>query len=189
MFETRSHAWKEVGLLRQISPRVVKRARVEALLLVPLFVGVVILFENRVSLIGPSEPKGKTLGSLEAPIQIVTVLLLVILGWAIARDVGRALGPPLFRRLDPATAGTVGFLIRLTTVVVALVVALNVAGGDLWARRPADARQRDRGDRAAQRAAIPRRRARAAAGRWPRRADRGDRQLAGAAVHDVRERR
>ena len=27
MFETRSQAWREVGLLRQISPRVVKRAR------------------------------------------------------------------------------------------------------------------------------------------------------------------
>jgi small-conductance mechanosensitive channel len=130
MFETRSHAWKEVGLLRQISPRVVKRARVEALVLVPLFVGVVVLFENRVSLIGAASPHEHppSLGSLEAPVQIATVLLLVILGWAIARDIGRALGPPLFRRLDPATAGTVGFLIRLTTVVVALVVALDVAG-------------------------------------------------------------
>ena len=38
MFETRSHAWQEVGLLRQISPRVVKRARLQALVLVPLFV-------------------------------------------------------------------------------------------------------------------------------------------------------
>jgi small-conductance mechanosensitive channel len=130
MFETRSQAWKEVGLLRQISPRVVKRARVEALVLVPLFVGVVVLFEHRVSLLGPAEPHERhpSLGSLEAPVQIATVLLLVILGWAIARDVGRALGPPLFRRLDPATAGTVGFLIRLTTIVVALVVALDVAG-------------------------------------------------------------
>ncbi|MGH2831624.1 MAG: mechanosensitive ion channel domain-containing protein, partial [Solirubrobacteraceae bacterium] len=53
---------------------------------------------------------------------------LLILGWAIARDVGRALGPPLFRRLDPATAGTVGFLVRLLTAVVALFVALRVAG-------------------------------------------------------------
>src|ERR1700732_3243296 len=128
MFETRSYAWKEVGLLRQISPRVVKRARLEALVLLPLFVGVVILFENRVSLIGPASPHEHppTLGSLEAPVQIVTVL--VPLGWAIARDAGRALGPPLFRRLDPATAGTVGFLIRLATVAVAVIVALNVAG-------------------------------------------------------------
>jgi small-conductance mechanosensitive channel len=36
----------------------------------------------------------------------------------------------LFRRLDPATAGTVGFLIRLGTVALALLVALNVAGVD-----------------------------------------------------------
>ncbi len=58
MFETRSQAWREVGLLRQISPRVVKRARLEALLLVPLFVGVVILYDNRVSLIGtPGTPR------------------------------------------------------------------------------------------------------------------------------------
>src|ERR1700730_13132170 len=52
----------------------------------------------------------------------------MILGWAIARDIGRGLGPALFRRLDPAAAGTVGFLIRLTTVVVALLVSLRVAG-------------------------------------------------------------
>jgi small-conductance mechanosensitive channel len=52
----------------------------------------------------------------------------MILGWAIARDVGRSFGPAMFRRLDPATAGTVGFLIRLLTVVVALFVALRVAG-------------------------------------------------------------
>jgi small-conductance mechanosensitive channel len=130
MFETRSQAWKEVGLLRQISPRVVKRARLEALVLVPLFVGIVVVYNNRVDLLGtPTRAtRGHPLGSLEAPVQIATVLVLVILGWAIARDIGRALGPPLFRRLDPATAGTAGFLIRLTTVVVALVVALDVAG-------------------------------------------------------------
>jgi small conductance mechanosensitive channel len=135
MFETRSQAWKEVGLLRQISPRVVKRARLEALLLVPLFVGVVILYDSRVSLLGtpgatvdgkPGAPQIEQ--ALETPIRIVTVLVLMTLGWAIARDVGRGLGPPLFRRLDPATAGTVGFLIRLATIVLALFVALQVAG-------------------------------------------------------------
>jgi len=131
MFETRSHAWKEVGLLRQISPRVVKRARLEALVLVPLFVGVVILYDNRVSLIGTPGRHGRA-GTLEpaldTPARVATVLVLMTLGWAIARDIGRSLGPPLFRRLDPATAGTVGFLIRLSTVVLALFVALRVAG-------------------------------------------------------------
>ncbi len=132
MFETRSHAWQEVGLLRQISPRVVKRARVEALVLLPLFVGIVVLYDNRVSLLGGAGTHGHPATTLEEPLEatvrIVTVLALMILGWAIARDVGRGLGPPLFRRLEPATAGTVGFLIRLVTVVVALFVALRVAG-------------------------------------------------------------
>jgi small conductance mechanosensitive channel len=135
MFETRSHAWREVGLLRQISPRVVKRARLEALVLVPLFVGVVVLYDNRVSLLGTQvaakhgHAAYKYLEqALDTPIRIATVIALVALGWAIARDAGRALGPPLFRRLEPATAGTVGFLIRLLTVLLALVVALRVAG-------------------------------------------------------------
>ncbi|MHB8240546.1 MAG: mechanosensitive ion channel domain-containing protein [Solirubrobacteraceae bacterium] len=141
MFETRSQAWKEVGLLRQISPRVVKRARVEALVLLPLFVGMVVLYDNRVSLLGKTVPAHRV-GSkhtlvpahkmleqaLDTPVTVVTVIILVILGWAFARDVGRGLGPALFRRLDPATAGTVGFLIRLVTVVLALLVALRVAG-------------------------------------------------------------
>jgi small-conductance mechanosensitive channel len=125
MFETRSQAWREVGLLRQISPRVVKRARLEALLLVPLFVAVVVLHEHRADILGPHA--SSELGTL---FDLATVFALLILGWAIARDAGRALGPALFRRMDPATAGTVGFLIRLLTVVVALLVALRVAGID-----------------------------------------------------------
>ncbi len=139
MFETRSHAWQEVGLLRQISPRVVKRARLEALVFVPLFVGIVLLYDSRVSLFGRHVaahhgPRGvvpahmELESALDTPIRIATVLALMILGWAIARDMGRGLGPALFRRLDPATAGTVGFVIRLATVVLAFVVALSVAG-------------------------------------------------------------
>ncbi len=140
MFETRSQAWKEVGLLRQISPKVVKRARLEALVLLPAFIGVVLLYDNRVQLFGKEIPTyvdaeghqvlaHKSLEqAVQTPITVITVVILVILGWAIARDVGRGLGPALFRRLDPATAGTVGFLIRLATIVLALFVALQVAG-------------------------------------------------------------
>ena len=140
MFETRSQAWREVGLIRQVSPRVVKRARLEALVLLMLFVAVVVLYDNRVSLLGRHvaavhKPNGTVVPAhmvleepLEAAVRLVTVIALVILGWAIARDIGRSLGPPLFRRLEPSTAGTVGFLIRLATLVLALVLALHVAG-------------------------------------------------------------
>jgi small-conductance mechanosensitive channel len=138
VFETRSHAWQEVGLLDQISPRQAKRARVEALLLVPLFFAIVILYDHRASLIGtrvaavPGPHGHAAYVQIEAgvgtAVTVVTVIALVILGWAIARDVGRALGPPLFRRMDPATAGTIGFLIRLATIALAVLVALDVAG-------------------------------------------------------------
>jgi small conductance mechanosensitive channel len=132
MFETRSQAWQEVGLLRQVSPRAAKRARLEALLLMGLFVLVVVLYDNRLSLLGASGTHGRPPSSLEpaleTPVRAATVIALMILGWAIARDVGRSFGPALFRRLDPGTAGTVGFLIRLATVALALLVALRVAG-------------------------------------------------------------
>ncbi len=126
MFETRSQAWSDVGLLHQVSPRAVKRARLEAIVLAGLFVAVVVIYNNRKSLLGVdthgSAPEVNTAA------HILTVIVLVFLGWAIARDFGRALGPALFRRLDPATAGPVGFLIRLATVGLALLVALDVAG-------------------------------------------------------------
>jgi len=128
MFETRSHAWREAGLLHQVSPGAVRRARWEALLLVPLFVGVVVLYEHRRGLLGLDKYGHGRLEWLQTPVSLVTVVALLIVGWALARDVGRALGPALFRRMDPAMAGTVGFVIRLATVAVALVVALSVAG-------------------------------------------------------------
>jgi small-conductance mechanosensitive channel len=119
MFETRSQAWRDVGLARQLSSRAARRARLEAAILVPLFVAVVVAYNYRQSLLG-----------VDVPVRIAAVLVLVILGWAIARDVGRAMGPAMFRRMDPSTAGTVGFLIRLLTIVVALLVALRIAGLD-----------------------------------------------------------
>jgi small-conductance mechanosensitive channel len=134
MFETRSQAWREVGLLHQLDRRAAKRARLEALGLLVLFIGVVVLYEHRASLLPATE---RTVHghheqvleqALETPVTAVTVIVLMILAWGIARAFGRGLGPPLFRRLDPATAGTVGFLVRLLTIVVALVVALRVIG-------------------------------------------------------------
>jgi small-conductance mechanosensitive channel len=126
MFETRSQAWSEVGLLDQVSPQAARRAAWEAVLLGILFVVVVVVYDNRTSLLGVeahgSSPEANT------AVRIVTVVVLLVLGWAIARNFGRALGPATFRRLDPATAGPVGFLIRLSMLAVTLLVALSVAG-------------------------------------------------------------
>jgi small conductance mechanosensitive channel len=121
LFSTRSHSWREAGLARQLSRRAVKRARIQAIVLVPVLVGILVVYGYRDDLFGRE---------YETLVQAVTAVVLIVLGWQIARDVGRALGPTLFRRLDPGTAGTVGFLIRLSFVGLAVIVALRVAGLD-----------------------------------------------------------
>jgi small conductance mechanosensitive channel len=119
LLDTRSHSWREAGLARQLSSRAVKRARIQTLVLLPMIAGVLILYANRQRLFGVDEP-----------VRIATVLALVALGWQFARDLGRAAGPTLFRRMDPGTAGTVGFIVRFFTIVVAVLAALRVAGLD-----------------------------------------------------------
>jgi small-conductance mechanosensitive channel len=118
MFQTRSHSWAEAGLARQLSRAAVKRARIETVLLAPLAAGVLVLYAHRASLFP----------GLGMQVQIVTVVVLLAIGWALARSVGRVLGPTMLRRLDPATAGTVGFLVRLATMLVTLLIALRIAG-------------------------------------------------------------
>jgi small conductance mechanosensitive channel len=121
LFSTRSHSWREAGLARQLSRRAVKRARIQAIVQVPVLIGILVVYGYRDDLFGRE---------YETIVQAVTAVVLIVLGWQIARDVGRALGPTLFRRLDPGTAGTVGFLIRLGFVGLAVIVALRVAGLD-----------------------------------------------------------
>jgi small-conductance mechanosensitive channel len=82
-----------------------------------LLAGVYVAYHYRNSLFG-----------LDTPVRAACALALVALGWWFARDVGRALSPSLFKRLDPGTAGTVSFVIRLVVLTVALLVALNTAG-------------------------------------------------------------
>ncbi len=119
MLQTRSHAWAEVGLARQLGQKAARRARREALVMVPLLAAVLVFYSYRTDLFGKA---------WDAPIRAFTVVALVVLGWAFARNVGRAAAPDLFRRMDPGTAGTVGFLLRLFTIVVFTIVALRIAG-------------------------------------------------------------
>ncbi len=125
MFETRSAAWERVGLAVDVSQRAVRRARREVLVLLPLLVGVLIVYSHRFQIFGINKHS-----PWDTWIRIGTVLILLALGWTIARDIGRAAGPTFFRRMDPATAGTVGFLIRLVTIAIVLIVALRVAAVD-----------------------------------------------------------
>src|SRR6267378_3965046 len=86
VFETRSHAWADVGLARQLSRATVKRARIETIVLIPVIIGLLVAYSHRDQLFP----------GLETETRIVTVVALIAIGWAFARAVGRLLGPALF---------------------------------------------------------------------------------------------
>jgi small conductance mechanosensitive channel len=118
-FETRSHSWREVGLARQLSARAVKRARLQLFILIPIGVATYLAYKHREALFG-----------VDTPARIIAAVILLAVGWQVARDFGRSVGPTLFRRMDPGTAGTVGFLLRLVTIVFVFVIAMRVVGLD-----------------------------------------------------------
>ena len=95
------------------------RARRELLLIVPLTVATIVAYLMREELFG-----------VDTPVRVAAAIVLVILGWALARDLGRWVEPALFRRVDPGTAGTVSFLIRLSFLALAALSALRIAGLD-----------------------------------------------------------
>jgi small-conductance mechanosensitive channel len=145
MFETRSDAWEAVGLALESNERSVKRAQKRSLAILPLIAAVLVAYDQRHRILGEH---GKTAtGRLihghfhrtgwsgqwttspwDTPLQIGAVIVFIALGWALARSVGKAAGPTLMKRMDPGTAGTVGFLIRLVTVLLTVLVALKLAG-------------------------------------------------------------
>src|SRR5262245_24179176 len=117
-FESRTQIWREVGLGSEIDQAAARRGKGGALVAIVAIAAVLVAFSERKTLF-PGH-------GLE--VRIATVILLVLLGWMLARSLGRGFAPVLYRRLDPGTAGTIGFLMRLFTIVVATVVALRIAG-------------------------------------------------------------
>ena len=107
------------GRARELSAKAAKRARIQLLAVLPLTALVLVVYHYRIDIFG-----------VDAPVKIVTAVALIALGWEFSRDVGRALQPILFRRMKPGTAGTVGFLIRLTAILVIATAAAAAAGID-----------------------------------------------------------
>jgi small conductance mechanosensitive channel len=94
-----------------------RQARRELLLIVPLTALTIVAYVFREQLFG-----------VDTPVRLIAAIVLVVLGWALARDLGRWAQPALFRRVDPGTAGTISFLIRLSFLAIAALVALRIAG-------------------------------------------------------------
>ncbi len=134
MFETRSEAWEAAGLSVSFNERVVNRARREAALLLPLFIAILVFWSHHWAILGNISYVHHHLRHLErhtgwpTVLTIATILALITVGWTLARDLGRLAGPTFLRRMDPATAGTVGFIVRMVVVVIIVFAILSVAG-------------------------------------------------------------
>jgi small conductance mechanosensitive channel len=127
MFETRSDEWERVGLAVQDSERAVKRAQREVVVLLPLLIGVLVAWSHRTQILALKQTHGKPPHTPTA-VTVAVAIVLVVLGWTLARALGKMAGPTFLRRMDPGTAGTVGFLFRLATIVLALLEALRIVG-------------------------------------------------------------
>jgi small conductance mechanosensitive channel len=137
MFETRSDAWEKVGLSFDVNQKEVKRAQRQAVVWLVLLIVVDVAMHLVLSRTRACPARNASdcslLGNwgvqaLATPLKIVAGILVLALGWGLARAIGKFVGPTFLRRMDPATAGTFGFLIRLLTVGIALIIGLNVAG-------------------------------------------------------------
>lgn len=115
-FDPSAPAARARTITLQMSERA-RRARWELLVVIPLIAATILAYIYREQLFG-----------VDTPVRLVAAVVLVVLGWRFARDAGRWAVPALFRRMDPATAGTLGFLIRLVFLTVACLVALRLAG-------------------------------------------------------------
>lgn len=118
LFETRSHAWHSLGLGDELAPRFSKRQFGGLLLALVVIAATLFVYGHRHQ-IAPGYGQWLRAG---------TVAILVIVGSAAVHWLVRGLSPRLYRRLDPATAGTTGFVVRLLAMTAVVVLALRIAG-------------------------------------------------------------
>jgi small-conductance mechanosensitive channel len=118
LFETRTHAWQSLGLEEELAPRFNKRILVGLVGALLVIAATLIVYDHRHQI----APR------YAAWIQAGTVVVLVVVGLAATHWLARGLSPRLYRRLDPATAGTTGFVIRLLAMTAVVILALRIAG-------------------------------------------------------------
>jgi len=98
-FESRTEVWRQVGLGSEIDTGSAQRARGGAVAIGLLIAIVLVVFANRRTLF----PGGGD------AVHVVTAIALVVLGSALARQLGRGIAPMLMRRWSralPARSGS-----------------------------------------------------------------------------------
>jgi small-conductance mechanosensitive channel len=119
LFETRTHAWQSLGLGEEIETKRVSKSTMAGVVVAILaLIATLVVYSHRRQ-IAPGYGEWFRVG---------TVIVLVIVGSAAISLVSRSLQPRLYRRLDPATAGTTGFVFRLLASLAVVVLALRIAG-------------------------------------------------------------
>ncbi|MEH3053541.1 MAG: mechanosensitive ion channel family protein [Patulibacter minatonensis] len=104
--------------LREEAAAAARRARKELVVVAPLVVAILVVQHHRAD----------WFPGLGQEVQIASAILLVGLGWMFARDIGRAFAPQLLGKLGPEAAATLGFGVRLASVIALTLIALRVAG-------------------------------------------------------------
>jgi small conductance mechanosensitive channel len=113
----------------EVNQREVRKARRQLAITIPLLIATIIAKSLALNRWDSDKSLHNTyfLVNSKVPFQLAAVVIVLTLGWLISKDLSR-LGPSLFRRLDPATAGTVEFLIRLVAVAATILGAINILG-------------------------------------------------------------
>lgn len=129
MFETHSHEWEKAGLPQRVNEQAVSKARRQAVVLLALLGGVLAANAIFGTYRGPGlvhDVLVKDALHQRTWVHVLAAIAVAGLGWAFAGDVGKAAAPTFFRRMDPSTAGTVGFILRLATVAITILGALAI---------------------------------------------------------------
>jgi small-conductance mechanosensitive channel len=108
---------RHAATLRGQARAAAQQARRQLLVLVPLTAVVLAAYLLRRELFG-----------VDKPVRLATAGAMVVIGWGLARNLGRMLQPRLAQRLDPGAAGVVGFIVRLFTLVTIALLSLRLAG-------------------------------------------------------------
>lgn len=122
MFETRTDAWHRAGLGGELERSGGSLPWTRLVVFGFLTALVLVLFINRKQIFPGLFPEYGT------EVRVVTAVLLFAFGWGLAAAFGRTITPYVLRRLDPGTAGTVAFAIRLLSILVIAAIALAIAG-------------------------------------------------------------
>src|SRR5712671_2063991 len=113
LFETRSQTWQALGIGDELAPRSSRKALGGFVVALVVLAATLVVYHQRT----------KIAPGYGGWIRIGTVVVLVIVGSAATHWLASGLTPRLYRRMDPATAGTTGFVIRLLATAGVVILA------------------------------------------------------------------